>query len=101
MASRPYLSSAFFPLLPVWFVVSYTVNFYIRIPSGPEPVFLYDAYSYRERGLARVIVRDEANRRNIVCSKPKQKISTSQKCQNLPLKLANIMTGAISEARRL
>ena len=40
----------------------------MRIPSGPEPVFLYDAYSYRERGLARVIVRDEANRRNIAAS---------------------------------
>ena len=40
----------------------------IRIPSGPEPVFLYDAYSYRERGLARVTVRDEANRRNNVAS---------------------------------
>ena len=38
------------------------------LPSGPEPVFQYDAYSYRKRGLARVIVRDVANRRNIAAS---------------------------------
>ena len=69
---------------------------HIRIPSGPEPVFLYDAYSYREQGLARVIVRDEANRRN---SKPKD--INKPEVSKLLLKLANIMAGAISEAKPL
>ena len=41
-----------------------TVNFLYKNTIGT--VYSYDAYSYRERGLARVIVRGEADRGGVV-----------------------------------
>ena len=38
----------------------------IRIWSGRELVFIYDAYSYRERSLAQVHIHDGAHQKNIV-----------------------------------
>ena len=78
----------------VWFVQKTSIQEFHR----DRNLYFYMMLIHRGRGLARVIVRDEPNRRNIVAS---QTEDISQQCQNLHLKLANIMTGAISEAKPL